>query len=54
MNSGSTLHSRFGEDEPVVTGNTQTITSNNGGYIATSSHLRPDGKVEYNVQKGKF
>lgn len=51
----SSLDNRFGEDEgPVVTGGSQTITSQNGNYQITSSVLRPDGQVVTTQQSGKF
>lgn len=52
----SVLHSRFGEEEtPVrVQGSTSTITSQNGQFTHTQSHLGEDGKVHFTVASGKF
>ncbi|CAO1423981.1 unnamed protein product [Diamesa tonsa] len=53
ISTSQTLNSRFGDDEPVVTGNTQTITSNNGVYQATNTVIKPDGSVHTNKQSGR-
>lgn len=51
----SVLDNRFGENEvPVVTGGTQTVTSNNGNYHVHTSVLKPDGQVVHSHQSGKF
>lgn len=51
----STLDNRFGENEvPVVTGGTQTVTSQNGNYHVHTSVLKPDGQVVHSHQSGKF
>lgn len=54
--AGSTigLDNRFGEDGPVVTGGTHTITSQNGNFQSTSSILKPDGQVITTQQSGKL
>ena len=54
ISTSQTLNSRFGDDEPVVTGNTQTISSNNGVFQSTNTVLRPDGSVTTNKQSGKL
>lgn len=51
--STQTLDNRFGEEEPVITGGTQTITSQNGNFHATSTILKPDGQVVTMHQSGK-
>ncbi|XP_070497947.1 basic salivary proline-rich protein 1-like isoform X2 [Chironomus tepperi] len=53
VQSSQTLSSRFGEDEPVVTGQTQTFHSSGGKYQHTQTVLRPDGTVQTNKQTGK-
>jgi len=53
VQSSQSLTSRFGEDEPVVTGQTQTFHSSGGKYQQTNTVLRPDGTVETNKQSGK-
>ncbi|CRL07396.1 CLUMA_CG020369, isoform A [Clunio marinus] len=47
-----TLDNRFGEDSPVVTGGTQTITSQNGNFHVTTSVLKPNGQVVTTQQSG--
>jgi hypothetical protein len=49
----SSLSSRFGEDEPVVTGQTSTIHTSDGKYHQTNTVLRPDGTVQTNKYSGK-
>lgn len=50
----STLDNRFGEDEvPVVTGGTQTVTSQNGNFQVVTSVLKPNGQVVTTQQSGK-
>lgn len=50
----STLDNRFGEDEvPVITGGTQTVTSQNGNFQVVTSVLKPDGQVVTTQQSGK-
>jgi hypothetical protein len=51
--SSQTLSSRFGEDEPVVSGTSTIITNKDGKYQQTSTHLRPDGSTVVNKQSGK-
>lgn len=53
VQSSQSLSSRFGEDEPVVTGQTQIIHSSDGKYHQTNTFLRPDGTVQTNKQSGK-
>ena len=51
----STLNNRFGEDEvPVVTGGTQTVTSQNGNVNVVTSVLKPNGQVVTTQQSGKY
>lgn len=52
--STQTLDNRFGEDEPVVTGGTHTVTSQNGNFHSTSTVLKPDGQLVTMHQTGKF
>lgn len=52
--NGGGLDNRFGGDDTKVTGHTQTVTTQNGQFTQTSSHLGDDGKVHFNVQSGKF
>lgn len=50
-----TLDNRFGENEPVITqGATQTITSQNGNFHATTTVLKPDGQVQTTHHTGKL
>jgi len=53
VQSSQTLSSRFGEDEPVITGQTQTFHTSGGKFQSTSTVLRPDGSVQTNKQTGK-
>lgn len=53
VQSSQTLSSRFGEDEPVVTGQTQTFHSSGGKFQSTHTVLRPDGSVQTNKQTGE-
>lgn len=39
---------------PVVTGGTQTVSSQNGNYQIHTSVLKPDGQVVHSHQSGKF
>uniref|UniRef100_A0A1B0GKJ3 Putative lysozyme-like protein isoform x2 n=1 Tax=Lutzomyia longipalpis TaxID=7200 RepID=A0A1B0GKJ3_LUTLO len=54
----SGLHSRFGADEPPppvrIQGSTSSITSQNGEFTQTQSHLGEDGKVHFTISSGKF
>lgn len=52
--STQTLDNRFGEDEPVVSGGSQIITSQNGNYHATTSVLKPGGQIITTEHHGKF
>ena len=53
VSTSQTLNSRFGEDEPVVSGQTTVIHSNDGKYTQTNTYLRPDGSVTSNKQSGE-
>lgn len=43
--SSSLSQSRFGDDEPVVSGQTTVIRQKDGKYEQTNYHHRPDGSV---------
>lgn len=53
VSTSQTLSSRFGDDEPVVTGQTQTFHHNAGQYQQVTTNLRPDGSVTTNKQTGE-
>ncbi|KAG5670899.1 hypothetical protein PVAND_001130 [Polypedilum vanderplanki] len=53
VSSSQSLSSRFGDDEPVIKGQTQTFHHSDGKYHQITSHLNPDGTVTTNKQSGR-
>lgn len=56
MTSGVSSHqtvSRFGDDEPVITGSSQVIHSTGNKFTQTTTHLGPDGKVQQQSTSGE-
>jgi hypothetical protein len=45
VSSSQTLNSRFGDDEPVVTGQSTVIHSTGNKVTQTNTYLRPDGST---------
>lgn len=52
--TSQTLNTRFGENEPVVTGQSTQFTSTGNKFQQTNTFIRPDGTVETNKQSGNF
>ena len=56
ISTGTTqvLDNRFGEDSPLVSGGSQTVTSQNGNFQSVTSVLKPNGQVVTTQQSGQF
>jgi hypothetical protein len=52
--SSQTLNSRFGEDEPKVTGTSTIIQTSGNKFTQTNTVLRPDGTSYSNQHSGKL
>lgn len=53
VSSSQTVNSRFGEDEPVVSGQSTVVHHHKGQYHQTNTYVRPDGSVTSNQHSGK-
>lgn len=55
VSTSQTLNSRFGDDEPTVSGQSTVIHTNKDGKVTqTNTYLRPDGSVTTNKQTGTW
>lgn len=53
VSTSQTLNSRFGDDEPVVSGQTTVIRHKDGKYEQTNYHHRPDGSTGQTHSSGR-
>lgn len=53
VSTSQTLNSRFGEDEPIVTGQQTVFQSSGNKFTQTNTVIRPDGSVTTNKQSGR-
>lgn len=54
VGTSSSLHTRFGDDEPTVSGQSTVFHHKDGKYQQTNTYVRPDGSVTTDKHSGRF